>query len=442
MDNTNEMNPDLEKEESSLEKNEESSLDETKELSQDEAEELSQDETEELFFDENEDTFLDKVWKALHNQTFLYIVRRILSSLFTALLISAVISILISFVPDTKFYNVGTLNKLMGSIRTQSINANLKAGKTMEEAIIIAEKAAQNTGTQWINAKLYQYGRVTMDGERIPVIQNILKYIYWLLPIPKEIPITWAADGTILDSWTGWCYFGRTDSGKYVTDILKEKMGISFKITMITILFTYLISYPLGIAMSRKPGGLLDKIGNAFIVLNYAIPALVFYLFMKTILGKKDGIFGFLDMGLMYDPENWKTLIPPIFCMIFLSIPGQIIWLRRFMIDELSSDYVKFARSKGLSENRILYTHVLRNAAVPLIRNIPAVFIGAIMGSYYVEAIWNIPGTGGTLITGVQNFEMAIIQGLTIIYALLGMLSFLLGDIITIFFDPRIKLSE
>ena len=99
MDNTNEMNPDLEKEESSLEKNEESSLDETKELSQDEAEELSQDETEELFFDENEDTFLDKVWKALHNQTFLYIVRRILSSLFTALLISAVISILISFVP-------------------------------------------------------------------------------------------------------------------------------------------------------------------------------------------------------------------------------------------------------------------------------------------------------------------------------------------------------
>ena len=68
MDNTKEMNPDLEKEESSLEK----------------TEELSQDETEELFFDENEDTFLDKVWKALHNQTFLYIVRRILSSLFTA----------------------------------------------------------------------------------------------------------------------------------------------------------------------------------------------------------------------------------------------------------------------------------------------------------------------------------------------------------------------
>ena len=111
------------------------------------------------------------------------------------------------------------------------------------------------------------------------------------------------------------------------------------------------------------------------------------------------------------------------------------------MIDELSSDYVKFARSKGLSENRILYTHVLRNAAVPLIRNIPAVFIGSIMGSYYVEAIWGIPGTGGTLITGVQNLDVAIVQGLTIIYALLGMLSFLLGDVITVFFDPRIKLT-
>ena len=193
--------------------------------------------------------------------------------------------------------------------------------------------------------------------------------------------------------------------------------------------------------MAKKPGGLLDKAGNVFIVLNYAIPALVFYLFMQVILGDKNGIFGFLNLGLRYVPGDPRTLVAPIFCMVFLSIPGQIIWLRRFMIDELSSDYVKFARSKGLSENRILYTHVLRNAAVPLIRNIPAVFIGSIMGSYYVEAIWGIPGTGGTLITGVQNLDVAIVQGLTIIYALLGMLSFLLGDVITVFFDPRIKLT-
>ena len=112
------------------------------------------------------------------------------------------------------------------------------------------------------------------------------------------------------------------------------------------------------------------------------------------------------------------------------------------MVDELSSDYVKFARSKGLSENRIMYTHVLRNAIVPLVRNIPATFVGAIIGSYFVEAIWKIPGTGALLINGLQKIDVPVIQGLTVIYALLGMISFLLGDIITVFFDPRIKLTE
>ena len=113
------------------------------------------------------------------------------------------------------------------------------------------------------------------------------------------------------------------------------------------------------------------------------------------------------------------------------------------MVDELSSDYVKFARSKGLSENTIMYKHVFRNACVPLVRGLPATFLGAIIGSYYVEYIWTIPGTGILLIQGLQGSspDVQLVQGLTVIYAALSMLSFLLGDIITVFFDPRIKLT-
>ena len=183
--------------------------------------------------------------------------------------------------------------------------------------------------------------------------------------------------------------------------------------------------------MAKKPGGVVDKIGNVFIVLNYAIPALVFYLFMREIFGDPNGIFGALNFGYRYEKEKWVTMVPPIFCMVFLSIPGVIIYLRRFMVDELTADYVKFARSKGLSENRIMYTHVLRNAIVPLARNIPATFIFAVVGSYFVEKIWTIDGTGKLLTDSITKIDVSMIQGMTVIYALMSMAAFLLGDIIT-----------
>lgn len=365
-------------------------------------------------FSEKAKKVFSVILKALKNPTFLYILRRILSALFTAILIVAVVTALIRLLPETSLYDIKLYNKL--------------------------PKAAAD---RYKTACLFQYGRCDLYGNPISIFENIVQYIYWMLPIYKEIPIKWDAKyDKVLDEFKGTIYFGRSIvQNKFVTDMLVERMGISMKITLITVFFTYLIGYPFGIAMSKKPGGIIDKIGNVFIVLNYAIPGLVFYLFMKNILGSPEGIFGFLNLGLFYEEGKPLTLVPPIFCMVFLSIPGVIIWLRRFMIDELSSDYVKFARSKGLSENRIMYTHVLRNAIVPLVRNIPATFIGAIVGSYFVEKIWSIPGTGILLITALQGEpDVPVVQGLTVIYALLGMVSFLLGDIITVFFDPRIKL--
>lgn len=355
--------------------------------------------------------------KALKNDTFLYILKRILSCLFTILLIIAVVTALVRLLPETSLYDISLYNKIKG-----------QAGLTAADAYKIRN--------------LYEYGRVDKYGNSVSVFVSIFKYIYWVLPIPKTIPYRWDSAGNILASWKGVIYLGRSiEESNFVIKLLTSRMSISMLVTLITVFFTYLIGYPFGIAMAKKPGGIVDKVGNVFVVLNYAIPALVFYLLMQQVFAS-NGFLGFLGLDRFYTKENPLSLIPPIACMVFLSIPGVIIWLRRFMVDELSSDYVKFARSKGLSENRIMYTHVLRNAIVPLVRNIPATFVGAIIGSYFVEAIWKIPGTGALLINGLQKIDVPVIQGLTVIYALLGMISFLLGDIITVFFDPRIKLTE
>ena len=361
---------------------------------------------------------LSKIKKALLNETFLYILKRIFSALITLILLVALIKVLISFLPDDLFYNVAVYNQFKGKY-----------------GLIFAER--------YKNVELFKCGRVDINGRRIPLLRSIGEYIYQIMPIYKKIPTTWSNDyKTVLKYWEGYTYLGKNKNNVDIMELFNERMGISFEVTMVSLAITYVIAYPMGIAMAKKPGGTIDKIGNAFIVLNYAIPALVFYLFMQRILGDKNGIFGWLDLGLMYDVTNpqFRNLIPAILCISFLSIPGVIIWLRRFMLDELTSDYVKFARSKGLSENKIMYTHVLRNAIVPLVRSIPATFIGALVGSYFVEKIWKIPGTGSLLTDGLNALDVNVIQGLSFVYAALGMLAFLLGDLITVFFDPRIKL--
>ncbi len=367
--------------------------------------------------------FWNGVLSALRNRTFLYILRRILSSLFTLILIVAVVTALIRLLPDTKFYDVKEYNNIVHKI---------------------GRAAAEN----YKNRSLYLAGRMDINGNEVPVIQSVFEYIYWILPIPKDIPIKWNSNYTQVMEYAHFLtYFGKSQNlsgNPFITDLLVSRMGISFAISIICTLLTYLFGIPLGIAMAKKPGGPVDKAGNVFIVLNWAIPGLVFYLLMNSIMGRKDGIFGWGNFGFFYDAGKWWTLVPPIFCVVFLSIPGLSIWVRRYMVDELSSDYVKFARSKGLSENLIMYKHVFRNAVIPLVRGLPATFIGAIIGSYYIEYIWTIPGTGILLIQGLQGStpDVQLVQGLTVIYAALSMISFLLGDLVTVFFDPRIKLES
>lgn len=369
--------------------------------------------------------FFNNIFSALKNKTFIYILRRFLSSLITLSLIIFFIILLLSFIPDESFYSFSEYSKLK--------NSSLSNSEQLAEKFKVAE--------------LYRYGRMTLEGRRIGVFEQFFRFIYNILPIPKTIYT--AIDNTtqeLIQPETKFIYFGKSiKEAKLVTQLIQERALVSFVISISTLILNYLIAYPLGIAMSRKPGSLIDKIGNIFIVLNYAIPGLVFYLFMNRLFGI--GIGG-ISFGFIYDSSSLArkaiTLIPPIFCITFLSIPGTAIWVRRFMVDQLNSDYVKFAQSKGLSSNRVLYTHVLRNAIVPLVRSIPGSVIFAFVGSYFVESIWNIPGTGLLLISAmsISNPDVNVILSLTTIYAGLGMFALILGDIATIIADPRIKLRR
>jgi ABC-type dipeptide/oligopeptide/nickel transport system permease component len=148
-----------------------------------------------------------------------------------------------------------------------------------------------------------------------------------------------------------------------------------------------------------------------------------------------------LGLPYQYREDNFLSWLPAILTMGFTGMAGIALWVRRYMLNEFTADYVKFARAKGLSENRIMYVHVLRNAVVPLVRSIPAAILGSLLGTFYIEKIYGIPGLGGFLVQANAMHDIYAIQGIVVISALISIISYVAGDIVTALVDPRISFT-
>ena len=215
-----------------------------------------------------------------------------------------------------------------------------------------------------------------------------------------------------------------------------SKTGYSFVIGIISVVMAYLLSMPLGILMARNKDKLVDKIGTLYIVFILAVPSLA-YIFLFKALG---GLAG-LPTTFMMEGETWLMYVLPIISLALPSIANLMKWLRRYMIDQMNSDYVKFARSGGLSEGEIFSKHILKNAAIPIVHGIPASVLGALVGAIITERVYLVPGAGNLLTTAINNYDNGVIVGLTMFYAMLSILSIILGDILMAMVDPRISFS-
>ncbi|MCQ2793214.1 MAG: ABC transporter permease [Bacilli bacterium] len=280
---------------------------------------------------------------------------------------------------------------------------------------------------------------------------DLFTYFFNILPFPKTVCLTEygteIVDGTINYIITtsncrttvmnlGRIFFIEGDVGKYVTDVIFERMGVSFQVGIIACAVEVVLGYPAGILMAKHKDGIFDKIGKTYIISIDAIPGVAYYYIWMVILCTLIGL------PRTYEDGNFLSLLAPALTMGFTGMAGISLWVRRFMLDEFNSDYVKFARSKGLSENRILYTHVLRNAIVPLVRSIPAAVLGALLGTFYLEKIYGINGIGGLLVVAHGKSDFYALQGIIIISALISIVSYLLGDIVTAIVDPRVSFSD
>ncbi len=214
-----------------------------------------------------------------------------------------------------------------------------------------------------------------------------------------------------------------------------SKTGYSFVIGIISVIITYLLGVPLGILMARKKDKIQDKLGTIYIVFIMAVPSLAYIFMFKSIGGS---VFN-LPTVFNTDSNNVLMYFLPIISLALPSMASIMKWLRRYMIDQMNSDYVKFARSGGLSESEIFRGHILKNAAIPLVHGIPGAIVGSLVGAVITEAVYTVPGTGGLLTDAIKKYDNGVIVGLTLFYAVLSIISLILGDILMALIDPRIS---
>ena len=204
----------------------------------------------------------------------------------------------------------------------------------------------------------------------------------------------------------------------------------------VNMLLSLVIGIPMGLFMGRFKSRWPDKIGTAIIVLIQAVPAAVYYLYIQ--------MYGTtaLNVGLLFDASNWKYWVLPVCSMSLGNVAFYAMWLRRYMVDESNKDYVRLARAKGVSENNIALRHIFRNAMVPLVQYIPSAFLNTVVGSIYIESLYSIPGMGGLLVTCVQRHDNTMVQGIVLLYACVGIIGLILGDLLMVLIDPRISFGK
>ena len=216
-----------------------------------------------------------------------------------------------------------------------------------------------------------------------------------------------------------------------------SKVGYSFVIGILSIIISYALGLPLGILMARKKDKLVDKLGTIYIVFIMAVPSLA-YIFLFKAIGGAVGLPTTFEM----EKANAMMYVLPIVSLALPSVAGLMKWMRRYMIDQMNSDYVKFARSGGLSEREIFNDHIFKNAAIPLIHGIPGSVLGALVGAIITERVYVVPGAGNLLTKAINAYDNGVIVGVTLFYALLSVISLILGDVLMSMVDPRISFSS
>lgn len=222
-----------------------------------------------------------------------------------------------------------------------------------------------------------------------------------------------------------------------VIDSIKEMLPNSLRLIIAGMFVGFILAIPLGVMAAAKKGRPIDTFARVTAGLGQSIPnfwlaLLMVYLFVVVFRG-------FLPTAGMGD---WRNYVMPVTCLAFFTMPGPIRLIRSSMLEVLDSEYIKLARIKGISERVVVWKHALRNSLIPVL-TLSAVYIAtSITGAVTTEVVFAWPGMGRLAYTAIMTNDYPVIQGVTLVTAVLVVGGNFLADITYAYVDPRIRLVK
>jgi microcin C transport system permease protein len=239
-----------------------------------------------------------------------------------------------------------------------------------------------------------------------------------------------------------------------VVDLIKEKMPVSISLGLWTTLLVYCISIPLGIAKAVRDGSRFDVWTSSVVIIGYAIPSFLFAILLIVVFAGGHYLDWFPLRGLT--STNWAELgffakiidyfwhlVLPVSAMVIGGFAGLTLLTKNSFLDEINKQYVITARAKGLTENRVLYGHVFRNAMLIVIAGFPSAFIDIFFtGALLTEIIFSLDGLGLLGYEAAINRDYPVMFATLYFFTLLGLLMQLIGDMTYTLVDRRIDFES
>lgn len=227
-----------------------------------------------------------------------------------------------------------------------------------------------------------------------------------------------------------------------IVDIITQAFPYSFDLGMRSLIFASITGVLLGIIAAVKRGTKWDTISMLFAVIGVSVPSFIIGAVLQYFLGLKlfqwTGIKFFPITG--WSSEASKLL--PAFALSFSSLATVSRLMRTSMLDVLGQDYIKTAKSKGLSQKKIIWKHAVRNAIMPVITVLGPIAASVLTGAFVVENIFSIPGMGKFFVQSIQAQDYTMISGITLFYGTFLVVANLIVDLLYGFIDPRVKLTD
>ena len=225
-----------------------------------------------------------------------------------------------------------------------------------------------------------------------------------------------------------------------ISSILVTRLGPSLTVLVPLLVLETLIAIGLALAVAYVRGSLTDRSVMILCTVGLSISILVYIIVFQYVFAYKLGWFPVQGWGDSFVENLIKYSSLPILIGLVVSIAPNLRLFRTFVLDEINQDYVRTARAKGLSENRIMWVHVLRNASIPIITYVMSALPALLIGAFLIERFFSIPGIGREVILAVERSDFPVIKAITVYVAAATMVFNLLADLMYKAVDPRVQL--